>query len=195
MNLGNLKYFRPFYVYPPIALLMLVYALKEGHFSPLKIVAILLLGLVEWAFLEYFLHRYVLHIDLRWQRLQSLLKSRHPIHHKNTNDLEYMFVPISTGLIISGVSMWLRTLILWSWPGAALVTVGVWTGYLIYEYLHYAAHLKRPKNSLLRYLKLYHLKHHYQDEKRWFGVTNPFTDYLFGTYRPIGRKAEGGGRR
>ncbi|MEW6729838.1 MAG: sterol desaturase family protein [Acidobacteriota bacterium] len=185
MKFGNWKCFRPFYVYPPLAVLMLAYALQHNIYAPVTTILILLLGLVEWMIIEYVMHRFCFHLDARSPRVRAVLQGLHLTHHANTQDMKYMFVPVSFGLALTALSIWLRALLVWSWQGALIVTVGVWIGYLWYEFVHYSAHMRRPQNRLLRYLKVYHLKHHFQDEHSWFGVTTPFIDYLFRTYRPI----------
>ena len=185
---ANWKHFRPFYIYPPIAIMLLVYALKHNIYGPVVTVLLFLLGLVEWVFLEYVLHRFFFHIETSSPRLQLILKKVHMTHHEDTKDMGVMFVPVSFGLSLTVVSIWLRTLLVWPWQAAIIITVGIWAGYLWYEFIHYSAHMLRSRNPLLRYLKIYHLKHHFQDEKIWFGVTTPFIDYLFRTYRPIKRR-------
>jgi sterol desaturase/sphingolipid hydroxylase (fatty acid hydroxylase superfamily) len=185
MNWNKLKYFRPFYCYPPLALLMLRYALRHSNFRPLIIVLLVILGMVEWVFLEYFLHRYPLHIKRCPPWLRSIISGRHRLHHVHSNELKYMFVPVGSGLLLSGLSIVARMLLFWPWQAALIVTAGVWAGYLFYEFIHYSAHLRRSRNPILHYLKIYHMKHHHQSENFWFGVTSPFLDILFGTYRPI----------
>ncbi len=37
-----------------------------------------------------------------------------------------------------------------------------------------------------RWIKQYHLRHHFISEKHWFGVSNPTLDGLFGTFRGPG---------
>lgn len=185
MKFRNLLFFRPFFVYPPLAALMMFFALRTKYFSGLETGLLLLLGLFEWMLLEYILHRYFFHIDTSSKIFYKLFQERHHNHHLNPKVLNYTFVPVTLGLGLSAVSLLLRVAVVWSWQGAFIVTVGIWAGYLFYEYVHYAAHMLRSRNPLFRYLKIYHLKHHHQDEKLWYGVTTPFIDYLFRTYRNI----------
>jgi sterol desaturase/sphingolipid hydroxylase (fatty acid hydroxylase superfamily) len=185
MDSTNWKHFRPFFIYPPIALAILAYTLMHNIYGPVVTVLLLLMGLVEWVLLEYVLHRFFFHIETSSPWLYAILKKVHMTHHAETKSLEYMFVPVSFGLSLTALSIWLRTLIIWPWQGAVIVTIGIWAGYLWYEFIHYSAHRMQSRNPVLRYLKIYHLKHHFQDEKRWFGVTTPFMDMLFRTYRPI----------
>ena len=55
---------------------------------------------------------------------------------------------------------------------AALGCEICWSAY--YEWVHYVAHVPfRPLTPVGRYMKKYHLWHHFKNERRWFGVTNP----------------------
>lgn len=54
---------------------------------------------------------------------------------------------------------------------------------LHYEATHYVAHIPyRPRTDAGRWLKKYHLRHHFLNEHLWFGVTSPVADLLLGTY-------------
>jgi 4-hydroxysphinganine ceramide fatty acyl 2-hydroxylase len=51
----------------------------------------------------------------------------------------------------------------------------------------YIAHIPyRPRTPLGRWIKQYHLRHHFISEKHWFGVSNPALNGVFGTYRGPG---------
>jgi sterol desaturase/sphingolipid hydroxylase (fatty acid hydroxylase superfamily) len=55
---------------------------------------------------------------------------------------------------------------------------------LHYEWVHYVAHVPyRPRTPIGRWIKQYHLRHHFISEKFWFGVSNPALDLLGGTFR------------
>ncbi len=58
-------------------------------------------------------------------------------------------------------------------------------GYLAYDMIHYATHhFSMKETEMGLWLKHYHSKHHYQDEKYGFGVSSPLWDYVFRTTRP-----------
>ena len=55
---------------------------------------------------------------------------------------------------------------------------------LHYEWVHYVAHIPyQPRTRFGRWIKQYHLRHHFISEKEWFGVSNPSLDVVFGTFR------------
>jgi dihydroceramide fatty acyl 2-hydroxylase len=54
-------------------------------------------------------------------------------------------------------------------------------GYLFYDMLHYHVHHHRPKTALGKQLRELHMRHHFQNHERGFGVSAPFWDHVFGT--------------
>jgi 4-hydroxysphinganine ceramide fatty acyl 2-hydroxylase len=57
-------------------------------------------------------------------------------------------------------------------------------GLFHYEWVHYVAHIPyRPRTSFGRWMKKYHLWHHFKNEHYWFGVSNPVFDAVHRTYR------------
>jgi hypothetical protein len=57
---------------------------------------------------------------------------------------------------------------------------------LYYEWVHYVAHTPfRPVTPVGRYMRKYHLWHHFKSEKMWFGVTNPSLDLIYRTYADV----------
>ena len=68
------------------------------------------------------------------------------------------------------------------------VAAGFYLGYVIYDTLHFALHHTRPKSRLGRRLRELHMRHHFEDHERGFGVSAPWWDIVFNT-RPRRRAA------
>ena len=52
----------------------------------------------------------------------------------------------------------------------------------LYDLLHYYCHFGPEINiKWIKFMRIYHLKHHYRNQNAYFGVTNPFWDYFFGS--------------
>jgi sterol desaturase/sphingolipid hydroxylase (fatty acid hydroxylase superfamily) len=64
---------------------------------------------------------------------------------------------------------------------AAPVFGGFLHGYLAYDLLHYFIHRGRVPTRFGRYLRQYHLVHHYKTPDRHFGVSSPLWDLVFRT--------------
>ena len=46
---------------------------------------------------------------------------------------------------------------------------------------HYHLHHRTARTRLGRLLHELHMRHHFQDDTRGFGVSSPFWDHVFGT--------------
>jgi sterol desaturase/sphingolipid hydroxylase (fatty acid hydroxylase superfamily) len=104
----------------------------------------------------------------------------HGVHHDHPNDPLRLVMPPS-------VSVPLAALVLWGFWGvmgydAMLVFGGAFlSGYLAYDMLHYHVHHHTPRTALGRRLRELHMRHHFQDDERGFGISAPYWDTVFGT--------------
>src|SRR5215216_930856 len=64
---------------------------------------------------------------------------------------------------------------------ATAFTAGFLAGYLAYDMIHYAVHHHVPRSALGKKLRELHMRHHFQDHERGFGVSAPYWDRVFGT--------------
>ena len=58
---------------------------------------------------------------------------------------------------------------------------GFLVGYLAYDMLHYHVHHHKPRTALGHKLRELHMRHHFQDDERGFGISAPYWDRVFGT--------------
>jgi len=66
--------------------------------------------------------------------------------------------------------------------GAGPALFGGFTfGYLVYDTIHYAVHHFSLHGRMMLYLKKKHLRHHYQNSRRDFGVSTPLWDWILRT--------------
>lgn len=178
------KRLMPFYFYTPTIIIALAAAIKSGTFSPLAVFGMLIAGWLSWGFVEYAIHRFVLHRRNSSKNSFRLPGNRtHLAHHKNPSALERLYVPLHEGVPIALAFWFLAWLVTGSWQAAAFLYTGFILGYLFYELLDFEAHHGSSRNPLMRYYKNYHLQHHLVDAKARYGVTSPLFDYLFGTYQ------------
>jgi hypothetical protein len=179
-----LRSFKPFFFYFPGGVALWVWTAMNAHYSWTSCVLFFMVGVVGWPLLEYGLHR-GLHFPARSAWLREFLYQAHLVHHEDPQDPRLIFVRFSATAPIS----LLLFLLLWGlfgrWQEAALTLTGLWAGYLVYEFVHYSAHVGAPKAAWMRYLKKYHLLHHYQDDRSRYGVTTPVVDWVFRTHQPL----------
>jgi sterol desaturase/sphingolipid hydroxylase (fatty acid hydroxylase superfamily) len=88
-------------------------------------------------------------------------------------------MPLVVTLPVALVLYALFALVLGRW--APPVFGGFLHGYLTYDLLHYFIHRGRMPTRLGRYLRHYHLVHHFKTPDRHFGVSSPLWDVVFRT--------------
>ncbi len=169
--------------YSLITLLLLVIG---GKYFGIPVPLILLFyfgGFLYWTLFEYFMHRYLFHLDehvdgKRAKRFQFIV---HGIHHDHPRDLERMFMPPVPGTLIIAILLGIHFLIMGNF--SFFFTAGMVTGYMCYAYIHFSVHHKRP-NPRFRKLWQHHALHHYRYHDKAFGVSSPLWDIVFGTMPP-----------
>jgi len=143
------------------------------------------LGLVIFFLTEYVAHRFQLHAPPAPNEFAKKLQHRlHYDHHTEPNRLDLLFIPVWYLVPLLVLYGYVYFKIIGSWPIVQGLLLGNLAGLFYYEYVHFIAHVPvTPMTPWGRYMKKYHLWHHYKNENFWYGVTNPFFDKVFGTYR------------
>ncbi|MFM9694111.1 sterol desaturase family protein [Streptomyces europaeiscabiei] len=162
----------------PVVLLLLAWAVR--HTGALLLLVYVLLGYGVWTLTEYWVHRALFHFTPRsaWGRRAHWMA--HGVHHDHPNDPRRLVMPPSVTVPGAYGAYELFHLLAGTGPGAAL-TGGFVAGYVVYDVLHFHMHHHRPSTALGRRLRNRHLRHHFQDERRGFGVSCPYWDHVFGT--------------
>lgn len=149
--------------------------------------ALILLGALLFYLSEYGMHRFAFHAPpLTWPLARRLQHRLHYDHHVEPNRLDLLFLPIWFLAPNLAVAAGLFALA-FGIQAANSALLGMMLAILHYEWVHYVAHIPyRPRTRLGRWMKQYHLRHHFISEKHWFGVSNPALDGVFGTLRGPG---------
>jgi sterol desaturase/sphingolipid hydroxylase (fatty acid hydroxylase superfamily) len=184
MSIKGWRKLAPFYFYAAAVLSLAVVVRGNGP-SKGTILILLLFGFLSWGLLEYVLHRFVFHFEAASIFGRNLVYSAHLTHHENPKSTEYLFANLQTSLPIATAYWLVAWVVLGTWRAASYPVIGLVAGYFCYESLHFLAHHGRSRLPLFRYLKKYHLLHHYRTPDQRFGVTSPVFDLLFGTFRPV----------
>ncbi len=176
-------------IYVPVVIYFLVTAIaSQPQASISKAVYIplgLLIGLFLWTFTEYALHRFVFHFPPRapWQERLSFLF--HGVHHAQPKMKTRLVMPppvsIPLALLFYAVFYLILDLALDIPYWIAPTFVGFIAGYLIYDMTHYATHHWAMRSGYFKFLKRYHMQHHYKTPDKRFGVSSPLWDMVFGT--------------
>ena len=105
----------------------------------------------------------------------------HGVHHDYPNDATRLVMPPILSIPLA-VIFYLMFRLLFG-ASAPAISAGFAFGYVCYDTIHYATHHFAMKQGVWRWLKHYHLRHHYRDDAAGFGVSTPLWDYVFGTAR------------
>jgi 4-hydroxysphinganine ceramide fatty acyl 2-hydroxylase len=142
-------------------------------------------GALVFFLSEYVTHRFVLHArPVRHPFVLRLQHRLHYDHHRDPSDLGLLFLP--PWFVVPVVVLYLAVAYgTTRAPGtSASALFGAVVALLYYEWVHYVAHVPYiPRTRFGRWMKKYHLWHHFKNERLWFGVTNPSIDFLAGSYR------------
>lgn len=178
--LSRIHWTVPLYVYLPIIFYFFYTSIFEYTLNFSKIFSLIIFGLIVWTFTEYFLHRFVFHYKPSSNFGNRLHFLFHGVHHDYPNDSKRLVMP-------PGISIPLATLFYFMFRyilGSIMVTpffIGFIGGYLFYDISHYAIHHFNMKNKFWLFIKKHHMKHHYLESQKGFGVSQPTWDYIFGT--------------
>ena len=171
----------------PIAVLLIVYAVTNAPASglPTFIPLGFLIGLFLWTLAEYTLHRFLFHHKptSAWQ--ERIFFLFHGIHHAQPQVKTRLVMPLPVSIPMAALFFGLFYLILavlfkapqWLAP----LMSGFLVGYLVYDLTHYATHHIPMRSGYAKYIKRYHMQHHYKDPNTRFGVSSPVWDWVFRT--------------
>jgi sterol desaturase/sphingolipid hydroxylase (fatty acid hydroxylase superfamily) len=110
----------------------------------------------------------------------------HGVHHDHPNDPRRLVLPPALSLPLA-LAFFALFLAIFGTPVGFGVCAGFFTGYLLYDMIHFALHHGRPKSRVGRWLRELHMRHHFEDDERGFGVSVPWWDVVFGTYSGRGQ--------
>jgi 4-hydroxysphinganine ceramide fatty acyl 2-hydroxylase len=171
----------PVILYGPLIGLMLYVSFAQQKLSVLAVVAFFVIGVLTWTLLEYVIHRYAFHYEPKTRWGKALHFIMHGVHHDYPNDATRLVMPPVISVPLAVVFYILFMVTLGRFAPAALAGFGF--GYVCYDSIHYATHHFSMKRGVWRWLKQYHLRHHYQDDEAGYGVSSPLWDYVFKTTR------------
>jgi hypothetical protein len=155
-------------------------ALQLGGLDYLWLIPVIVLAS---PFIEYIVHTRVLHFprSRTSERVNKFLDDIHHEHHRRPSDLDHVFGDVR--LVAGTLLVTFIPALLVSTGCAFMLAWVLLTYYLIYEWFHLTAHTGRvPKTRYGKYMKKYHLRHHFQNDSYWYGITSPIGDMVFGKF-------------
>jgi len=151
------------------------------------LIAAVAIGALVFFVSEYTTHRFLLHATPSANAFVLKLQHRlHYDHHVDPARLDLLFLPLWFAIPVAALTLAIYFAITRNPSTSAALLLGSVLGLLWYEWVHYVAHIPYvPKSPFGRWIKKYHLWHHYKNERMWFGVTNPSMDFVGRTYARV----------
>jgi dihydroceramide fatty acyl 2-hydroxylase len=173
----------PFLFYIPLLVCLEGRALLTHHTSVVTSLVAIPLGMMTWQLMEYAIHRYFFHWDggnsRFWRKVHDI---SHGYHHLYPDDSNRLVMPLGAsiplGIVVAGLLALIRQ------PEFTIpYFVGIVSGYLLYDFLHWASHYRTPKTAWGKALRAHHMAHHFAVHDKNFGISHRWVDALFGTLR------------
>lgn len=143
------------------------------------------LGIFLWTFAEYTVHRFVFHYDPKSERMAAIWFMFHGVHHVQPQLKTRLVMPpalsIPGAIVFYGMFYLVFAVLLDAGQWVAPVFSGFILGYLTYDLIHYATHHWPMRAGVLKYLKRYHMQHHFKTPQARYGVSSPLWDVMFRT--------------
>jgi sterol desaturase/sphingolipid hydroxylase (fatty acid hydroxylase superfamily) len=179
-RLSHVHPITPLLFWGPVAAWLLWRALALHQLPLLPLLAVTAAGILTWSLSEYCLHRFLFHYPARSRAGKWLVFLFHGNHHADPRDKTRLVMPPAGAIPIMMVIYLFFSLVVpqpWIEPFCASFIVG----YLIYDYIHYATHHFPMRGRVARFLKRYHMQHHFSGEEGRYGVSSPLWDIVFRT--------------
>lgn len=149
-------------------------------------VAVFATGIIAWTLVEYVIHRWAFHLEPTTEIGKRVHFLVHGIHHDYPRDSTRLVMPLLVSVPL-GIAFFFLFAALFAPYHNALFS-GFIFGYVAYDSIHYATHHFPMTSRVGRFLKEYHMKHHYVDDHTAFGVSTPLWDFVFRTVPVWARK-------
>lgn len=182
-SLSRVHWSIPLVIYMPISAYLFYYSVISFQISFYEIILNIVGGLFVWTFTEYFLHRFIFHYELKSELGKRLHFLMHGVHHDYPKDSKRLVMPPSVSIPLALLFYYIFYQVFSEKYLYIFFASFLW-GYLFYDTVHYAIHHYNMKNKFWLSIKNHHMKHHYQNSFKGFGVSQPTWDVIFKTDFP-----------
>lgn len=181
--LSRVHFTVPLFIYLPVIGYFLYRAIAVFVLSATNIISMIIVGIFIWTITEYTLHRFIFHYSAKSEFGKKIHFIFHGVHHDYPSDSRRLVMVPTVSIPLALLFYFLFDLIL----GEILVApffIGFLAGYLFYDITHYAIHHFNMHSKFWLAIKNHHIKHHYEDPAKGFGVSSPIWDSIIGTNFP-----------
>jgi hypothetical protein len=143
---------------------------------------------------EYTTHRFLFHAKpSRIGFVRRLQHRLHYDHHVDPARLDLLFLPVWFVVPVAGLFGGVFYAVTRDVEASVSLLFGSLLAMSYYEWVHYVAHIPvQPRTPWGRWMKKYHLWHHFKNERLWFGVTNPSMDLVGLSFRRVAEVEKSG---
>lgn len=145
-----------------------------------RTLALALAGYVFWTLCEYWGHRGIFHFEPDHGFGRQVHWMIHGVHHDHPNDPRRLVLPPAFSVPLATLFFAFYVLVLGT-PHAYGFAAGFYLGYVVYDTVHFLLHHTTPKGRIGRLFRELHMRHHFEDEERGYGVSAPWWDVVFRT--------------
>ncbi len=173
----------PLIIYVPVILYMFYLSVFTYSVGVLSIIGLFVFGIFIWTITEYLLHRFIFHWELKSKIGAKIHFIFHGVHHDYPSDSRRLVMPPSVSIPLAVLFYFLFKALIGEisvFPFFA----GFLTGYLFYDITHYAIHHFNMHSKFWLMIKNHHMRHHYLDSHKGYGVSTPIWDIIIGTNFP-----------
>ena len=170
----------PLSLWAPVVVWLLWRSLVSGRLEAGTVAWLAMAGILAWTLTEYLVHRFLFHLRPRSRAARRLVFIIHGVHHETPDDPARLLMPPAPALIACAILYVLFRAVLgsaWVEPFFAFFLIG----YLAYDYIHLAVHRGRPRTRIGRFLRRWHMLHHFATPEARWGVSSPAWDHVFRT--------------
>jgi len=160
--------------------IVLLFATGVGRVGWLASLGLAVGGYAFWTLAEYWIHRVIFHFEPDHGIGARLHWMIHGVHHDHPNDPLRLVMPPAASVPLALIFYALFWLVLGA-DNAFAFGAGFLAGYLAYDMIHYHLHHHSPRTRPGKWLRELHMRHHFQDDERGFGISAPYWDRVFGT--------------
>lgn len=170
----------PIWIYAPFIVYLIWHSLARLEVSAFAVFGIFAGGVFLWTLVEYLLHQFAFHYHPKSELGKRIIWIFHGVHHDYPSDPLRLVMPPIVSLPLAALfygAFWLAV----GERFAPSLMAGFTLGYLIYDISHYAIHHFNLKGAYFGWIREHHMRHHFSDPTRGFGVSSPLWDIAFGT--------------
>jgi dihydroceramide fatty acyl 2-hydroxylase len=162
---------------PAIAIL---FGLGVDRVGLLRSLGLAVGGYALWTLAEYWIHRAIFHFEPEQGFGARLHWMVHGVHHDHPNDPLRLVMPPAASIPLA-LLFYAAFYVVLGAERATAFGAGFLGGYLLYDMIHYHLHHHTPRTRGGKWLRELHMRHHFQDDERGFGISAPYWDRVFGT--------------